>query len=530
MNFSDLVLRHAESSPERAALVFPRGFGAAGNEDEVVTYGELANRIRSFAAGLERAGLKPGDRVCLMFPVSADLYALALALMAGGMATVLIDSGMGTKRILSALKDSKARAIVSVTALLKHRFVIPTLWRMKKFAVDGRGLFMKPLSDLRAEADSSWTAVERRDDDEALITFTTGSTGRPKGADRNHGLLTAQHRALDAHFPSVEGEVDMPCFPVVVLHDLCCGSTAALPPVDLANPAAVEAPRVVEQARELGATTLSGAPAYVSRVAQYVDDADERLPALRRVLVGGAPVTVDLARLLVAAFPQAELHVVYGSTEAEPIASIDMRALLDSEGDGFLVGAPAEVVELALANVPDAIHELGADGIEPYRVADGEIGEVIVRGDHVNRGYVDNPEADRENKLRAADGRIWHRTGDSARLDSQGRIWLVGRVKDVVWRADVAVQPFVVEAAINAVDGVRRSALVAHRGEQEGELAVELETGADLLAVLETIESRLKPMGLAGLPVKVVGTIPVDRRHNSKVDRPALRELLAGLA
>ena len=79
----------------------------------------------------------------------------------------------------------------------------------------------------------SWPQVP---DQSALISFTSGSTGRPKGADRTHSILLAQHDALQAHAPGREGEIDMPCFPAVVLHNLSCGISSVVPPIDLRHP------------------------------------------------------------------------------------------------------------------------------------------------------------------------------------------------------------------------------------------------------------------------------------------------------
>ncbi len=528
-NFATTILRPTVRVPERKALIIPAltPDGRVASLDQV-TFGEFGARVAAYARGLAAAGFRPGDRVVLMFPVSVDLYALAIALIHAGMVVVLIDTGMGTRKVLAAIKDSGACAIVSLQALLKHRFWLPPLWGLRKFSIDSSGFCLAPVDRLNCPDGGPVEAAPRAPDDHALITFTSGSTGRPKGADRNHRLLEAQHLALKEEFPEREDEVDMPCFPVVALHNLCCGITTLMPPVNLAAPAGADGRLVAEFARTYGVTRMSGAPAYLHRLVEHLEASGDRLPGIRQMAVGGAPVSVDLCRRVTALFPEADCRVVYGSTEAEPMASVAMSEIVRAEGAGFLVGRPAEAATLALVNLPDPPPTLDEREVEPYRVPQGEPGEIIVSGPHVNAHYVDNPEADRENKLYAPDGKVWHRTGDVGYRDGQGRLWLVGRLKDSIRRADRVVQPLPVEAALDALDGIVRSALVASPELPGGALFLELVPGADEARIQADAVSELARHGLGDVPVRVIPKMPVDRRHNSKIDRPALRQRLGG--
>lgn len=504
-NFADLVLRHAASQPDRVALILPTRWDADGvHEREQVTYGELARRIADFQAGLAAQGLGAGDRLVLMFPVGLDLYALTLAAMASGLAVVLVDAGMPPRKILQAIRSARAQAIVSVRALLRYRFVAPALWGLRWFCTDGGGLLLRSFDTLRAEGTKAG-AVPRSPDDHALITFTSGSTGRPKGADRTHGLLSAQHHALAAHFPHQAGEVDLPAFPVVVLHDLCCGVTAAVPPIDFRAVAQADRDVVLGFAREVGVTRLAGSPAYIE--ALVVGPLD--LPSLRQLGVGGARVSRQLCARIRAA-TDAEAKVLYGSTEAEPIASATLDEVLADDGVGVLVGAVAEAAEVLLVELPDAPFE---GPMAKHAVAEGEVGELVVRGPHVNRGYLDDPVATAANKVFDGDS-VWHRTGDRARWDGRGRLWLVGRVPDVVQVGDRRLDPYPLEEAIEAREGITRCALIAGPV-----LAVAGEASA--IRALSELPS------LAGIRIEALDALPVDARHNSKIDRVALRARLS---
>ena len=210
----------------------------------------------------------------------------------------------------------------------------------------------------------------------------------------------------------------------------------------------------------------------------------------------------DLAQVA----PNARIEVLYGSTEAEPIASIGAAEVLgetaaaERRGRGSCVGRPVPQIELRVA-------PLGARSGPP-----SEIGEILVAGEHVNQGYFEDPQADASNKLREG-SRIWHRTGDTGYLDERGRLWLVGRVHDMVG----GLHPFMVEGRVDGLSWVIRSALVAL---DEPVLAVCLGQGAPSGWAEELVAST----GVSR--VVQVDSIPLDPRHNAKIDRAALRARL----
>ncbi len=334
----------------------------------------------------------------------------------------------------------------------------------------------------------------------ALITYTTGSTGRPKAVARTHGLLDAQHRALQGHMKLRASDVDLATLPIFALNSLAAGATVAIADCDLRRPGAADPTRILDQIARHGVTTISGSPAFFARIVEGLEARESVLPQIRAVWTGGARVSAALAQRLCAVFPEATVEIVYGSTEAEPIATIDCRAdsqaLTDGEADGrgALVGLP--VPEITVRVVRSGTLEEAED-----------IGEIIVTGAHVNPAYWEDPEADAANKIRDGE-RVWHRTGDTGRRDSTGRIWLVGRTGDVV----DGLHPFPVEAAAERVQGIRRAALIDFGGAL---LCVEGDGDLDAVRIAAGVAR-----------VRRVANIPVDRRHNAKVDRTALRGLL----
>jgi acyl-CoA synthetase (AMP-forming)/AMP-acid ligase II len=324
----------------------------------------------------------------------------------------------------------------------------------------------------------------------------------------------------------------MPTLPVFVLNDLALGVTSVLPDFDPRRPGEIDAGRVHAQMRRERVTTSSGSPAFYERLAAWCHGRGETL-MLRALFTGGAPVPPPLVRAL---RPIAEhVHVVYGSTEAEPIAGIEaeeMLAAMEAAGDapppdGLCVGREVSSIEVKLVRPHDGPIALGAHGWSEWEIGADEVGELVVTGAHVVAGYLDDPEADRANKIR--DGaRVWHRTGDAARRDAHGRWWLMGRVKQRVVRAGVTWWPGAVEIRALEVDGVRHAAYLGVPDDALGQRALLcVETaGATLPA---GGEARLR--GAAGPApvdeVRILARIPRDPRHASKTDLEALRRALA---
>ncbi len=516
-NLVHLILRHADARPDATALVLPLAWTSTEvTEQRRVTFGELGDRIRRASGALRAEGFDAGDRVVVMFPVGLDLYCLVLGLFHAGMAAVLVDTGMGPRKVLEAVRRSGATAICSVHALLKHRWWVPTLWGLRKYCVDAEGIALRPLSRLLDGEPGDIARVTP--DDHALITFTSGSTGRPKGADRTHALLVAQHDALAAHFPAADDEIDMPCFPVVTLHNLCTGIPTVIPPVDFRDVASPPAEAVWRFAAEHGVTRMSGAPAYVSELLVPLEDGRCTPPStLRQIGVGGARVHPSLCTGTLEALPGVEAQVLYGSTEAEPIASVDFADVVAFDGEGVLVGDVAAAAAVELVSLPAEPPDLDARGVAPWVVPAGAVGELVVSGPHVNRGYLDDPDANRANKLYAPDDVVWHRTGDTARW-VDGRLVLVGRVRDMLRVGGEVVAPFPIEQAVEALVGVARAAAIQVGGRPK--LLVDGDESAE-----PSVRGELERRGLE-LEIVFIDGMPLDRRHRSKIDRVALREMI----
>ncbi|HEX2188340.1 MAG TPA: AMP-binding protein [Longimicrobiaceae bacterium] len=506
--------------PERTAIVEYSGGRAAPRR---ITFGGLAERVAGLGAGMREAGVGAGDRVLLFVPMSIDLYVALLATLHAGATAVFLDAWAGRERLDAAIAAARPKAFVGSPRAHLLRLASPAVRAIPLKWVAGR----RWLRLERYERPPSGPPAAVAPDHPALVTFTTGSTGRPKGAARSHAFLWAQHRALAAHLRLAEEDVDMPTLPVFVLNNLASGTTSVVPDFDPRRPAEIDPAKIFRQMSRERVTTTSGSPAFYERLAGWCAQRGLRVPA-RALFTGGAPVYPPLARLL-ADTVAGEAHVVYGSTEAEPVAGIEARAMLAAMrdgGEGICVGPPVPEVDLRIVRPHDGPIELGPGGWAEWDAAGGETGEVVVTGDHVLAGYLDALAADRENKVR--DGaRVWHRTGDAARVDTEGRLWLMGRVSQRVERAGETWWSTPAEVRALDTPGVRHAAYLGIPDLELGQravLCVETEGGrlgeAERAALLE----RLAPIPVDEL--RVLARIPRDPRHASKTHMAALYRLL----
>ena len=533
-NVVNFFLQQACDFPNRLALVFPLEWNSQEvTKDIQVTFEELLKLVTDYSLGLKEEGFKEGDRAVFLMPLCIDLYALILAALANGLVPVFLDSTMPARRMLQAIKDSKAHLVISTSALMKLRFFLPALWSCKLYSSDSEGVFLKPLRQLKKRATGSLAPVPRKPSDEALITYTTGSMGRPKGADRNQEILTAQHLISQALWPHRENEVDMPCFPMIALQNLACGIPTIIPALSFKNLALFDASPVIWQIKKYGVTRLSGAPAYFKILVEHLESCGQKMSEIRGIVVGGAPVPWWLCEKILKVFPESDSYVVYGSTEAEPMAYVSMREIIDAasgssvslERCGYLVGRPVSDVNLEVLRLPEDLSLFTERGPEAFRVPDYENGEVLVSGAHVVKRYFNDETANCITKLRGPDGRVWHRTEDLGYRDDLGRLWLTGRRNDQITIGDWPFPNYSLELFFDALPSVSRSAFIVNARDQSPRLYVEKQPSSTCDEALTEVHSVLESLKLKGIRCEVINQLPVDQRHHWKIDRAQLRVL-----
>ena len=495
--------------------------------DFAVTFAELDLQARKIAGLLRQAGIRAGTG-SVFHPVSVELYAVLLGLFRLGAVAMFLDPSAGREHIERCCELQPPRALIASPKAHLLRLVSTALRRVPlKFVVGpwlpgavplSRAGRVPPLDD--CEPCDAGTP--------ALLTFTSGSTGLPKAAVRTHGFLLAQHRVLERQIQLAAGETDLATLPIFLLANLASGVTSVIPDADLRSPGTIRPEPVLAQIKRHGVTRVAASPAFFERLLAAEKIHNGALRGLRKIFTGGAPVFPGLLDRLSRAAPDARIEAVYGSTEAEPIAHLDARDMRLEDraamrrGNGLLAGLP--IPEIRLRVIPDRWGEpLGAltvSEFEALRLPQDQIGEIVVTGDHVLKGYLQE-RGDEETKFSAA-GEAWHRTGDAGKIDAAGRLWLLGRCAAKVQDARGQLYPFAVECAASEHAGVCRAAFLLHAGRRL--LAIQPGDGFDG-GTPQTLRNELSWAAVD--QVLLVPRLPVDSRHNAKIDYPALRRLLA---
>lgn len=518
--------RNAARDPRRVALI-----GFSGRRRERWTYGELAERVEALAAGWRAKGLGVGDRALVYAPMSLELYWILLSLWRIGAVAVFLDPWFTSAQIEAVCETVAPRALIATPMAFALLWRRAPLRRIPLRAAARRGRFFGPHLDLEAVARAAPRApsplAERASDDDALITFTSGTTGRPKGARRTHGFLAAQHAALEAVLRSGEHDVEFSHFPIFALNTLAGGRTAALPPPGFRGPARFRASELSAFLEDSGVTTVIASPAFFDAYALSDGRGARACAGVRGVFTGGGPVGARTLKRIARMFPQAAARVVYGSTEAEPISDIAAATALERlcadtpRGAGRCVGSPAPSIRVKIC-APSK-----TETAPPAEVSGPEPGEVWVAGAHVCREYADDPEANRRDKHRDGDGVVWHRTGDWARRDAQGRLWLLGRAGEPAMNTTPLGA---VEAALETTPGVERAAAAVRATDGAAALRVAWTPAPDEPRPAEEVERALRALcAERGWPLerlRRLKRLPTDPRHNTKLDRRRLGKWL----
>jgi acyl-CoA synthetase (AMP-forming)/AMP-acid ligase II len=547
LNIADRLRTSAERVPQQAAVIVPHHRAADGSQASrraVVTFGELDAEVDALARGLIELGVRPEHRIALMVRPSIEFIALTFAIFRSGATGVLIDPGMGRRSLLRCLDHVAVDGFAAIPLVHLLRRMMFRRFRTARLNVSTGStsalLGCTGYRDLLSAGERSKTALPvTRSCDLAAIIFTSGSTGPPKGVCYEHGMFDAQVDLIRDRYRIAPGGVDLPGFPLFGLFNLAMQVTTVIPDMNPARPAEVDPVRIVRAVAGEHVTQAYGSPAMWNRIARHCEAQGVKLTGVQRVLSAGAPVPVPVLRRLSTILPDtAEIHTPYGATECLPVASIrgsevlSQTAALSADGRGTCVGTAFPGIEVRIIRVVDGPI---ASMSETESLPTGEIGEIVVRGRVATPGYFRDDEATRRAQIPDSSG-YWHRMGDMGCFDELGRLWYCGRKAHVVWTTTGPLHSVCCEEILNAEQGVFRCALVGvgPRGSQEPVMIVEPEIGqfpnfADASAVLTT-RLRQRIDGHAGLRqirhILFHRSLPVDTRHNIKIDR----EQLAGWA
>lgn len=423
-------------------------------DGEVVTFLELLRRVRRAARAYVALGLQPGDRVCVWAPNSIGWVVAALATSYAGGTLVPVNSRYTGHEVADVVERTRARVVV-----VEDGFLGRTQIADLRVAAELDGVTVVDLARL-PDLDMGEVTTEQVDaiaesvspDDVADILFTSGTTGRSKGAMSAHRQTVGVARAW-GELGGVTGQdrylVVNPFFhsfgyKVGIVTGLVTGATL----YPLATFDLDETMRIIETER---ITVLPGAPTIYTSLLGAPGRADRDLSSLRLAVTGAAVVPVVLIERMRADLGIDQVVTAFGMTEAVVVT-------MARDGD------PAELVATTCGRA--------IPGMET-RIAP-ENGELLVRGDYVMLGYLDDPQATAD----AIDADGWLHTGDVGTLDVAGNLAITDRLKDMYISGGFNVYPAEVEQALARMDGVTDVAVVGVPDERMGEVGKAYVVGA----------------------------------------------------
>jgi acyl-CoA synthetase (AMP-forming)/AMP-acid ligase II len=500
-NITDLFFEASRKYPARPAII---------NRERTIAFGEFAEAINATAAHFLEKGIRKGDRVLVFVPMSIELYRIVLALFRIGATAVFLDEWVNKERMEACCKVAQCNAFIGS-------------FKVRMLSLLSRELRKIPIRlgvRMPGAAPQKWARPRVTFHDTALITFTTGSTGTPKAAKRTHGFLLEQFAALNEKLDPQPGDINMPVLPIVLLINLGNGTPSVIADFRASKPDSLDPAKLVAQLTNHKVTSIIASPFVIRQLSLYVTARKLQVPTLKKIFTGGAPVFPREARLYTQAFPEARVEIVYGSTEAEPISSVNAKELCTQANStgGLLVGLPYRKTGVRI--IPVTENSITADTEDELQVCPaGTIGEIVVSGPHVLREYFNNEEALKRNKIFIGD-KCWHRTGDSGYLDENGALFLTGRCSTLIPTATTLITPFTYEDYFQGLEGVNTGTLLKHKGK----LTAVLEAGKERSK--EEIKADVLKAGVAFDAIVFLEKIPRDPRHNSKIDYARLAEML----
>jgi long-chain acyl-CoA synthetase len=449
-NLAELLTDSAARSPDRDAIKL---------DDLTLSYRDLDQAAGRVAGLLEAKSMRPGDRVGVMLPNVPYFAAVYYGILRAGGVVVPMNVLLKEREVEYYLSDSEARLL----------FAWHELAEAAHAGSDGAHadcLLVEP-GDFEAVLErwgNSPEVVGRGSGDTAVILYTSGTTGKPKGAELTHDNLRRNADIAIGLFGMDADTVTLGALPLFHSFGQTCGLNATiraggcLTLIPRFHPG--NALRIIERDR---VTVFEGVPTMYSALLGDPGRGEVNTSTLRVCVSGGAAMPGEVMRNFEQAFGCAILEG-YGLSETSPVASFNHP---DRERKPGSIGTPIRGVEMQVWDD------------EGNEVPQGEVGEIVIRGHNVMKGYWNKPGA----TAAAIDEDGWFRSGDMAKLDEDGYFFIVDRKKDLIIRGGYNVYPREVEEVLYEHPAVHEAAVVgiphAQLGEEIG-AAVALKPGVSI--------------------------------------------------
>ncbi|WP_078428623.1 class I adenylate-forming enzyme family protein [Alkalihalobacterium alkalinitrilicum] len=419
----------------------------------VTSYKELYEQAEKLAGYFQEKGYKKDDIVALFIPNSDFFMVCYYACQIGGFAVLPINTKLATREIEYILTHSEADALV-----YDQRFeetiqdIIPNLPALKDVVTTGYENGSNRLEDIINGPERNVQKVIANDNDTAVVFYTSGTTGRPKGV-----MLTNKNLISTAKIWSESMEMNNNDRMHIVAPMFHCAASHVfmIPTVYAGGALVIEEGFSPEQAIKTmeneNVTIFFGVPAMYNILLNTPSLKDASVPNLRLLTYGAAPMPYELVKRVKEFYPNVKVQNLYGQTENSPAATTlkDHHALSK-------VGSVGEPLPQTQVRVVDENGE---------ELPTGEVGEIVVKGPQVMKGYLKNDEATRTT---VKDG--WLYSGDLGRFDEDGLLYIVDRKKDMIIRGGENIYPIEIEEVLYEMPEVLEAAIIGVPHEVLGEV------------------------------------------------------------
>ncbi|WP_435237642.1 olefin beta-lactone synthetase [Psychromonas sp. PT13] len=503
-----------------------------------INFHDLHQYSDRIAYALNQYGLQRGDKAVLMVTPSIDFFALTFALFKAGIIPILVDPGMGIKNLKQCFEEAQPDAFIAIPKA--HFARVLFAWGKETvkqtITVGGFSLLKTNLAQILKKFPNSapYPMVELESNEMAAILFTSGSTGTPKGVVYSHAMFEAQINILKSDYQIEPGERDLATFPLFSLFGPALGMASIVPDMDASKPINANPANIFAAIEKYQCTNLFANPALMDVLGKAAVAESLKLKSLKRVISAGAPATLPVIKAFTKLLNRdVMIQTSYGATESLPLSKINSEKLLQTEentenGCGICVGTPVSNTEISVIEITEKIIPTWDDSL---KLANNQIGELVVKGAQVSTSYYERISATEQAKIKDADN-IRHRMGDLGYIDDIGQIWMCGRkshrVESHFNDEDKSYYTIPCERIFNTHSEVKRSALVAVRNGTHIEplLCIELQnkklkSTTKLFTELHLIAQRHEQT--AGIKRFLIHPqFPVDVRHNAKIFREKL--------
>jgi long-chain acyl-CoA synthetase len=451
-NLATILRESARSTPDKPLVQFA---------DRSWTYAEVDDISGRVASSLLESGLRPGETVAVQLPNVPQFLFAYFGVLKAGLVMMPLNPLLRAPEIAYHLADSDAAALVTFDAYSAEALTaVRELGDRPTWVVGSPPEGTRSFDELYRSADTTEIA-DTNADDTAVLLYTSGTTGRPKGAELTHFQMFMACTVGGETFGYRPDDVSLLVLPMFHVFGLSStlnvavryGGSVVLVP-------RFEAPAVLDALERHRCTVFCGVPTmYVALL--HADTTGRDLSALRVGVSGGASIPGEVIRGFEEKFPGVVVLEGYGLSETVALATFNQSA---EQRRVLSIGRPMWGVDIRVFD--DADRELPP--------GEENVGEIVIRGHNVMKGYYKKPEATAD-AMRGG----WFRTGDLAYRDADGFLFIVDRKKDLVIRGGFNVYPREVEEVLYQHAAVAEAAVVGTPDERLGEEVVAYVTVRD---------------------------------------------------